>query len=115
MLYLLILVLLVPLILFGLSNRQDVLLSLWPLDMALTAPLSVAILVAAGCAFLLGALFVWVATWPAMRRARKLERASRLLEAEVADLRAARAREVGPVLHGAAARPALVRLSRPAA
>ena len=47
--------LLILLILFGLSNRQEVYLYLWPFDLAWAAPLSVAILVIGALFFLLGA------------------------------------------------------------
>jgi uncharacterized integral membrane protein len=107
--------LLLLLVLFGLSNRREVEIFLWPLDIAWVAPLSVAVLVAASLAFLFGALIAWTAAFPHRRRARRLEATARGMEAELADLRARAAREVGPVQ--AAARPGsgVVRLHRSAA
>ena len=87
----------VVLVLFGLSNREEVLLHLWPFDLAWAVPLSVAVLLIAGLAFLFGALTAWAASLPHRRRARKLEEAARLLEAELAEHRAAAAKQVGPV------------------
>lgn len=115
--YLLVLPLLVLLILFGLSNRESVALRLWPFDLAWVAPLSVAVLVAAALAFLFGARVAWLGALPHRRRARRLEEAARVLEAELTELRGKAAREVGPVppVAAAASDTRLVRLSRPAA
>lgn len=96
MLYILIAPLLVLLILFGLSNRQEVSMQLWPFDLAWVAPLSVAIMIAACLAFLFGASIVWLATMKYRRRIRLLEDAHRRLAAEAAELRGRLAREVGP-------------------
>jgi uncharacterized integral membrane protein len=78
---------LVVLILFALSNRQPVTLSLWPTGLELTAPAAVAILVSMGGAFVLGALFVWIPALGVRRRARRFERAVRDLEAQVVALK----------------------------
>jgi uncharacterized integral membrane protein len=77
---------LLVLILFALANRQPVTLSLWPTGLSLTTPISVAILVGMGGAFLLGAVFVWIPALGARRRARRFERATRRLEAQVSAL-----------------------------
>jgi uncharacterized integral membrane protein len=95
--WILLLPLLVLLVLFGLSNKQEVALRLWPFDLAWAVPLSVAVLLFAGLAFLFGALTAWAASLPHRRRARRMEEAARLLEAELAEHRAAAARQVGPV------------------
>ena len=95
--WILLLPLLILLVLFGLSNKQEVALRLWPFDLAWVVPLSVAVLLIAGLAFLLGALTAWVASLPHRRRARRVEEAARLLEAELAEHRAAAAKQVGPV------------------
>ena len=95
--WILLLPLLILLVLFGLSNKQEVALRLWPFDLAWVVPLSVAVLLIAGLAFLLGALTAWVASLPHRRRARRVEEAARLLEAELAERRAAAAKQVGPV------------------
>ena len=95
--WILLLPLLVLLVLFGLSNKQEVALRLWPFDLAWAVPLSVAMLLMAALAFLFGALTAWMAALPHRRRARRMEEAARLLEAEVAEYRAAAAKQVGPV------------------
>lgn len=115
MLWLLLAPILVLLILFGLSNRAEVALHLWPFDVAWVAPLSVAILIVAALAFLFGALIAWAAALPYRRRARRLEEAARVLEAELAELRARAAREVGPVPPAAAPGRGIVPLRRNAA
>jgi putative membrane protein len=78
---------LVVLILFALSNPQPITLTFWPTDLKLATPLSAAILVGAGGAFVLGALFVWFPALGARRRARRFERATRKLEAQIAGLK----------------------------
>jgi uncharacterized integral membrane protein len=78
---------LVVLILFALSNRQPVTLSLWPTGLELTAPAAVLILVSVAGAFLLGALFVWIPALGVRRRARRFERTTRDLQAQVAALK----------------------------
>jgi putative membrane protein len=79
--------LLVLLVLFALSNTQDVDIRLWPFDLAWVAPLGMAVLLAAGMAFLLGAVIAWASAMPARRRAARVEQAATLLEAELAALR----------------------------
>jgi uncharacterized integral membrane protein len=93
----LLLPLLLVLVLFGLSNRQEVALQLWPFDLAWMVPLSVAMLVLAALAFLFGAAVGSAGTLFWRRRARRLEEAARLLEAELAEHRAQAAKDVGPV------------------
>lgn len=95
--WILLLPLLVILILFGLSNREEVFLRLWPFDLAWAVPLSVAILVFSALFFILGATIAWAAGLTHRARARRAEEAARLLEAEVAEYRAAAAKQVGPV------------------
>ena len=84
---LLLLPVLLLLVLFALSNTAPVQLGLWPTDLLLEAPLSLAILVAMGVAFLLGGLLVWVAELGQRRRARRAEHAVRRLEAELLELK----------------------------
>ena len=76
------------LVLFALSNRQVVQIGLWPTDYVQEVPLSVAILVAMGLAFLAGALLLWMSALAARHRARRAERTVRLLEAQVQELKA---------------------------
>lgn len=76
------------LVLFALSNRAPVALGLWPTDLAWQVPLSLAVLGGMAVAFILGALFTWGASLAQRRRARRAEEAVRLLEAQVAELKA---------------------------
>jgi uncharacterized integral membrane protein len=93
----LLLPLLVVLVLFGLSNRQEVALELWPFDLAWVVPLSTAMLVLAALAFLFGAAVAWGGALAWRRRAKRLQEAARVLEAELAEHRARAAKDVGPV------------------
>lgn len=76
------------LISFALSNRAPVQLGLWPSDVTIELPLSLAVLAAAGLTFLIGGLVVWMTELPQRGRARRAEHALRLLEEEVKTLRA---------------------------
>ena len=76
------------LVLFALSNPQPVRLGLWPTDISISPPLSIAVLVAMAAAFLLGAVMLWIDALAARRRARRAEYAQRLLEAQVQGLKA---------------------------
>lgn len=108
--WLLILPLLVLLVLFALSNREAVALRLWPFDLSLAAPVGVAMLVLAAVGFLLGAFVAWAASFGARRRAWRVERAAKALEAELAAMRArdaaAAAAAAGPGAAPALAGPA---------
>jgi uncharacterized integral membrane protein len=89
MLFLIItLIISVPLVLFALSNTEQVPLGLWPTDYSIDVPLSLAILVALGIGFLLGAFLVWFTALAHRRRARRAERKVRLLESHVESLKA---------------------------
>ncbi len=81
--FILLLPFLILLIVFALSNPQDTPLGLWPTDFTVEVPVSIAILVASGLFFFLGALFVWFGTVAARRRHRQAERRARALEAEL--------------------------------
>ena len=94
---LLLLPLLLVLVLFGLSNRQEVALELWPFDLAWVVPLSTAMLVLAALAFLFGAAVTWASALAWRRQARRFREAARVLEAELAEHRARAAKDVGPV------------------
>jgi uncharacterized integral membrane protein len=109
---LLLLPLLLLLVLFGLSNRQEVALELWPFDLAWVVPLSVAMLILAALAFLFGAAVTWASALSWRRRAHRLEEAARVLEAELAEHRSRAAKDVGPVPPVATN---ALRLQRPAA
>jgi uncharacterized integral membrane protein len=95
--WLLFLPLLILLALFALSNMQEVQLRLWPFDLAWAAPLGVAVLMLSGIGFLVGAVLAWAAGLPGRRRARDMAAAAKLVEAELAVLKAqeARARHEG--------------------
>ena len=75
-------------VLFALSNPQPTEFKLWGTDYAVTIPLSLAVLGAMGVAFVLGALLLWMSVLAARRRTRRAENHARLLEAQVAELKA---------------------------
>ena len=84
------------LVLFALSNPQPTQFGLWPTDYSVQLPLSLAVLGAMGVAFLLGALLLWTSALAARARARRAERTVRLLEAQVAELKAKLAQPAPP-------------------
>ncbi len=86
--------------LFAVSNPQQVQLGLWPTDLSVSASLAIAVLAAMGVGLLLGGLLVWSGAVGTRLRARRAEHAARLLEAQVAELKA----EVAS-LRGRSARP----------
>ncbi len=75
------------LVVFALSNTANTTFGLWPTDLAVVAPLSVAVLAAAAVFFLLGALVTWFGTLGQVRRARRAEARVLALEGENAELR----------------------------
>ncbi len=83
-------------VLFALSNREPAVFRLWPTDVVVELPLSLAVLGAMAVAFVCGALVLWLSVLTAKRRARRAEHAVRLLEAQVAELKAQRAPRVAP-------------------
>jgi uncharacterized integral membrane protein len=84
---------LIVLVAFALSNQQTVALGLWPTDFTVEAPVSIAVLIAAGVFFFLGALFVWFGSVAARTRAARAERRAASLEAEL------KARTAPPIAH----------------
>ena len=58
--------------LFALSNPGAVRLGLWPTDLSIEVPISLAVLVAAAVAFFLGALVLWTSLLGARMRARRV-------------------------------------------
>ena len=78
---------LLVLVLFELSNRQEVTLGLWPTDLTLQIPLSLAILAGIALGMVLGGLLVWITSLSRWRRARRAEDRARLLEARLSDMR----------------------------
>jgi lipopolysaccharide assembly protein A len=80
--------LLLLLVLFALSNREPVSLTIWPAtDYKLELPLSLAVIGGMAVAFLAGGLLVWMSALAQRRRARKAEQTVRLLEAQVQELK----------------------------
>lgn len=71
------------LVLFALSNTAPVSLGLWPTDLSVRLPLSLAILAGMAIAFLAGALLVWSEALRQRARARRAEARARLLEARL--------------------------------
>lgn len=78
------------LILFALSNKQVVELGLWPTDVQIELPVSIAVLAIAGLFFLFGALVAWSGTLSERTRAKRAEATVRQLEAQLASVRANR-------------------------
>lgn len=78
------------LILFALSNKQAVELGLWPTDVQIELPVSIAVLGIAGLFFLFGALVAWSGTLAERTRAKRAEATVRQLEAQLASARASR-------------------------
>ena len=81
------------LVIFALSNTASATFGFWPTDLALEAPLSVAVLVIAAAFFVAGALIAWIGTLAQMRRARRAEADVRRLQEQV-DLRRPRAPDI---------------------
>jgi uncharacterized integral membrane protein len=81
------LILLVPFLLllvaFALSNQQPVALALWPFDVTLEVPLSIAVLAVAAVFFLLGAVIVWIPALGHRRRASKAQKRVATLETKL--------------------------------
>jgi lipopolysaccharide assembly protein A len=78
---------LLVLVTFVLSNRQPVTISFWPTDVRWDVSLSVALLIAAAVALVVGAVMVWISELGQRRRARRAEAAVRLLEEQVQELK----------------------------
>ncbi len=68
---------------FVLSNPENVVIRLWPTDLAQTMPLSIAILSAMAVAFLIGALLIWFNAIAARYAARRANLRVAALEAQV--------------------------------
>ena len=79
--------LLIVLMLFALSNKEDVALAFWPTDFKFIVPLSLAVLVPVAVAFLLGLFFASLGTVGARARARRAELRAQVLEDQVRSLR----------------------------
>ncbi len=75
------------LVVFALSNAAPVQLGLWPTDLELQTPLSIAVLGAGALFFVLGAIVVGIGSIGQRRRARRAESRVRALESELQSLR----------------------------
>jgi uncharacterized integral membrane protein len=71
------------LIAFALSNQQNVSLALWPTDVTLEVPLSIAVLAIAAVFFLLGALIVWFPALGHRLRANRAQKRAATLETKL--------------------------------
>lgn len=81
------LLLLIVSLIFAVSNRQSVTVSLWPFDLEIAAPLFIMTLGALGLGLVLGGFFVWLNYLPHRFMARRLGKdvvalSNRLLETE---------------------------------
>ena len=81
-------VFLVVLVIFVLSNHEPVTIGFWPTDLRWDMPLSVALLITAAAALVVGAVMVWISEFGQRRRARHAEAAVRRLEEQVQELQA---------------------------
>ena len=79
---------LVVLVIFVLSNRSSVSIGFWPSDVRWDMPLSVALLIAAAIALLVGAALVWISELRQRPRAHHAEITVRRLEEQVQELKA---------------------------
>ncbi len=80
--------LLIILVLFALSNGAPVRIGLWPTDVGIIVPVSVAVLVGMAGAFFVGALFVWISALGQRQRARRAEARVRVLDQQIEALKA---------------------------
>jgi uncharacterized integral membrane protein len=101
--------LLLLVVLFALSNPESVRIGLWPTDLLIQAPLSLVVLAAMAIAFLLGALFTWLAALGPRMRARRAEAEVGRLRADLAaaQARLARAEQAPQATILAPERPAI--------
>jgi putative membrane protein len=71
-------------VIFAVSNRAGVTLTVWPLSFELAAPLYLVVLLALLAGFLIGLLVAWVWSWGARRRAHQSARRIAALERDLA-------------------------------
>jgi lipopolysaccharide assembly protein A len=72
------------LVIFAVSNREDVVVTFWPLPVMLAAPLYVVVLLALLAGFLVGELVAWINGRRSRREARRRGRRIEALERELA-------------------------------
>ena len=71
-------------VVFAVTNRAGVTLTLWPFGIELSAPLYLVVLLALLAGFLVGLLVAWVWSWGARRAARARARRIEILERDLA-------------------------------
>jgi uncharacterized integral membrane protein len=74
---------LIVLLSFVLSNREPVTVGFWPTDARWDMPLSIALLIAAAVALIVGAAMMWISELRQRRRAHHAEVALRRLEEQM--------------------------------
>ncbi len=76
-------------VVFALSNRQPLVIDFWPLEMSLTAPLYLVLLLSILFGFVLGGIAMWFTAGRSRKRAREASARMRELEGQVANLKRA--------------------------
>lgn len=84
--------------LFAVSNRQSIELGFWPFPLVIGAPVFLIVLSILGAGLGVGWVLGWLAASPVRRERRRLARTLAACEAELADLRAGRAKDVGSAI-----------------
>jgi uncharacterized integral membrane protein len=74
-------------VVFALSNRQPVVIDIWPLELSLTAPLYLMLLLAALVGFILGGIAMWFTAGRSRKRAREAAAKLREMEGQIANLK----------------------------
>ena len=74
-------------VVFALSNRDPVTLSLFPTDISVDMPLSLAVLAGMAIGFFFGGFRVWTASLRHRRAVRKAEDSVKLLESKLDDMK----------------------------
>ena len=72
---------------FALSNREAVGLTIWPFDVAIDLPIYLLVLGSLLLGFLLGGFITWLTGRRVRRQARRLQQETRRQAAEIADLK----------------------------
>ena len=75
-------------VLFAVSNRAPVMITVWPFPFALDLGLYIIVLISVFAGFLVGALVTWFSGGKHRRRVRKQRAEIRALEGELSDARA---------------------------
>ena len=79
---------LLVIVLFALSNQQAQVFTLWPTDLSVELPLSLAVLGVGALLFVAGGLLAWGSVLRLRRKLRRRDRKVAALEAELAAMRA---------------------------